>query len=75
MKLLQALEIANDCSLETVSEAILNVRLHSLNLFDYSDIKTELNELTEDSEAICASIGICDETLVADAIKMIKSQE
>nr|DAT57151.1 MAG TPA: hypothetical protein [Caudoviricetes sp.] len=45
MKIQQALEIANDCGLETVGEAILNIVIHAPNLFSYYDVDKELNEL------------------------------
>ncbi len=45
MKIQTALEVAKDCGLETVGEAIFNIKLHAVNLFSYSDIQKELAEL------------------------------
>lgn len=45
MKIQKALEIAYDCGLETVGEAICNIEIHALSLFSYTDIGKELNEL------------------------------
>ena len=45
MKLNEALAIGYDCGLETVGEAITNIEVHAMNLFVYSKIKDELNEL------------------------------
>ena len=45
MKIQTAIEIAKDCELETVGEAIFNIKLHAVNLFSYSDIQKELAEL------------------------------
>ena len=45
MKIQKALEIANDCDLETIGEAIYNIKIHAGNLFGYDDAKKELEEL------------------------------
>ena len=45
MKLKEALELADECGLSTVGEAILNVELHATSLFPYSKMNEELNEL------------------------------
>ena len=45
MKIQEALEIANDCGLETVGEALLNIQIHAISLFDISEINKEINEL------------------------------
>lgn len=45
MKLREALELADECGLSTVGEAVLNVEIHATSLFPYSRINEELNEL------------------------------
>ncbi len=50
MKLKEALEIGRDCGLDTVSEAILNIRFHAMNIFAYDEERLEYNELIEDFE-------------------------
>ncbi len=47
MKIQKALEIANECGLETVGEAIMNIEIHALSLFSVSDIEKEVNELKD----------------------------
>lgn len=47
MKIEKALEMAYICGLETVDEAIANVELHWSNIFDYSTMQMEMNELYE----------------------------
>ena len=42
MKIQTALEVAKDCGLETVGEAIYNVKIHAGSLFSYSDIQKEI---------------------------------
>ncbi len=48
MKFKEALEIGKDCGLDTVSEAILNIRMRAINIFDYGEEQSEYNELIED---------------------------
>lgn len=45
MKIQEALELAKTCELETVGEAILNVKMHANSLFAYSEMQKELEEL------------------------------
>lgn len=50
MKVKEACEIAEDCGLETIGEAILNIEIHSPSLFLYGEIDKELGELYEDAK-------------------------
>lgn len=50
MTVKQACEIAEECGLETIGEAILNIQIHASNLFSDDEINKELNELYEDAE-------------------------
>lgn len=58
MKLQQALEIARSCGLETVGEAILNIKMHSPSLFAYSELDAELAELDAEAEGIAPNTPI-----------------
>lgn len=53
MKFKEALEIAKDCDLETVGEAILNIKIHAGNLFDYGEEASEYKELCDDFKYYC----------------------
>lgn len=64
MKLNMALLIAKDCGLETVGEAILNIDMHSMNIFNYGEIGKELKELYEDFN----KSGLKNESLVNDCL-------
>lgn len=68
MTLIDCLEIAEDCMLETVGEAIFNVKLHAGNIFSYSEIDKELNELQDDFE----KSGLKEDTKVEEALAMLK---
>ena len=52
MKLINALEIGNECGLETVGESIYNIEIHAGNLFSYSEINKELAELQSEYNAL-----------------------
>lgn len=45
MKLIKALEIANECGLTTVNEALLNIDIHAMSIFKYDDIQKEVSEM------------------------------
>ena len=45
IKLINALEIGNDCGLTTIGEALLNMRLHAMNIFNYQEETEELTEM------------------------------
>ena len=45
MNLIDAVEIAKGCGLETIGEAIYNIRLHSGNIFNYGEEVSEYKEL------------------------------
>lgn len=45
MTLKDACEIAEDCGLETIGEAVDNIDIHCTSIFCYSDIPQELQEL------------------------------
>ena len=50
MKVKEACEIAEDCGLETIHEAIRNIQIHAGCLFSYKELDKELKELYEDVE-------------------------
>lgn len=50
MKVKEACEIADECGLETIGEAIFNIQLHAISLFSYDELNEELNELYEDAK-------------------------
>lgn len=47
MKIFEAIELANDCGLETLGEAVYNIEIHANQLFSYSDLWEELTELRQ----------------------------
>ena len=45
MTLKNACDIAESCGLDTVEEAVFNIKLHACQLFAYEKIEEELDEL------------------------------
>jgi hypothetical protein len=66
MKLIEALEIGNDQKLQTVGECINYIESNPLNLFEYTDIDKELEELDNDfySHRITRNMDIVDALFV-----------
>ncbi len=71
MKKQQALETAYICGLRTVGEAYDNVCLHAPNLFKYSEIEAQLNELADELDAS----GIEDSELVGELLGAERCRE
>lgn len=63
MKLKKACEYAEVCGLDTVGEAVLNIKLHAPSLFAYDDLTWELKELDKDAA------GIPSETPIGEILK------
>ncbi len=52
MTLTNACEIAEDCGLTTVGEAITNIEIHAPSFFDYDKLSDEIKELHNDAKNI-----------------------
>ena len=48
MKLQTAIDIAQDCELTTIGEALYNIRIHAGNIFVYGEEQDEWDELLDD---------------------------
>ena len=48
MLMKEACEIGVACGLETLGEAVLNIKIHHVNLFLNEEIQKEIGELEED---------------------------
>lgn len=51
MKLKTAIAIGRDCGLTTVAECVLNVEIHKLNIFSYTEMDNELKELRTEADS------------------------
>lgn len=51
MKLKDACDIGLDCGLETTGEAVMNIELHAISIFNYDQIPAEIAELRAEYSA------------------------
>jgi hypothetical protein len=70
LKLIDALEIGLDCGLTTVGEAIFNIRIHCINLFNYDEIEEEIKKLEKDVE----TYWVHKDDLISDWIKKLNNK-
>lgn len=75
MKLISAVELGNDMGLTTVGESIFNVRMHAIQIFNYSDIAKEISELFDDFAELQKTHGITNDTLTTDVLKMFPDSQ
>ena len=52
---IDAKKLGESCGLETDEECLANIEIHAMNLFEYSKIATELEELWKDYHDAVAS--------------------
>jgi hypothetical protein len=71
MKLLNAIEIAQSCGLETVGEAIYNIKIHLGNLFNYGEENKEYNELLDDYKYMSETYYFNEDGKVSDVFRKI----
>lgn len=55
-----AFEIAKDCGLETVGEALMNIGIHAISIFGYEEVNEEMTELHQDIK----NLGLSDDDLI-----------
>ena len=60
MKLREAVRIGRFCGLKTIPECIGNIELHWSNVFEYSKVNKEFNELYEEYDKYKAGDLIID---------------
>lgn len=65
MKLIKCLEIGRSCDLETVGEAMLNIDMHAISIFDYEKLTEELSEMHDEFN----SSGFTKDTLISSVLK------
>jgi hypothetical protein len=64
------LEIGQDCGLTTVGEAVFNIHIHCLSLFNYGEERKELNELEKEVE----TYWVHRDDLISDWIKKLNNK-
>lgn len=69
MKLVEALELAEECGLTTIREAVYNVVAHSVSLFEYENIDKEIAELIQEIE----KHGLNEEDKIQPILKKLRA--
>lgn len=65
MRLIKCLEIGKSCDLETVGEAMLNIDMHAISIFDYEKLTEELREMYDEFE----NSGFKKDTLISSVLE------
>jgi hypothetical protein len=72
MRLKSALEMGKDCGLSTICEAILNVEIHAISLFNYEKIDEELEEMYNDVHI--NNIDLNEDMSIDKALEVVGSE-
>lgn len=64
MKLKKAINIGKACGLNTINECFLNIEIHAINFFAYTNVDNELVELSLDITKIAKDYNITDEEVL-----------
>lgn len=73
MKLEDCLYIGRECGLSTVGEAVLNVMLHAVNIFSYSDINEQLEELYKDKDEVYSRSSFTDNSKITQVLEWVNN--
>lgn len=73
MTLKSCLEIGTACGLETVFEAIMNIDIHAINIFDYSKITEEINEIIKERDVLYSKTNFANDSRIIDVLKWLNS--
>ena len=65
MRLIEALNIAKACGLNTVGEAVMNINLHAVSLFPFEDLPLELEQLESEAKSFDK------DALISEAMKQL----
>ena len=68
MKLKLALDIGRDCGLSTVGEAMLNIDIHAISIFDYGKMAAELHELHDEWNSLKDNRNYNDESSIEQVL-------
>jgi len=71
MKLKEALEIGINCGFETARECIRNIYIHAPNLFLYSEINKELDELYSEAEDLVSKTNFTTDDAAKHILKWL----
>lgn len=75
MTLKMCLEIGRNCGLETMGEALYNIDLHAMNIFDYSKIVIELEHLKLQVDDLYSKTNFTKDSLVDKVLEWIDMKD
>lgn len=75
MKLIEALELGEECGLMTVGEALLNIDLHASSIFRYDEIRSGIESLWVEYYTRLKTRGFNLDSPVLEAIKVLRENE
>lgn len=63
------IQIAEDCGLTTLGEAVLNIDMHCMSIFSYDKINEELKELYSEYKSVVDNYGFDKDTTIEHYLK------
>lgn len=69
MHLMDAINIAKECGLNTIFEAICNADLYATNIFSYKDVDRELLQLHSEWNTAKKNSEFTDESSISDVLR------
>ena len=75
MTLKDCLEIGIECGLQTVSEAILNIEIHAISIFSYSELNKELEQLYIEKEELISKSKFSEDSESSEVLEWINNIE
>ena len=71
MTLKDCLEIGLDCGLDFIDEALLNINLHAINIFNYSDITEELESLNLQADNLYSTTNFTKDSTIKSVLNWL----
>lgn len=75
MTLKQCLEIGKECGLETIGESLFNIDLHAMNIFEYSKITEEINQLVSEANELYSKTGFTKDSKTIDILDWLNFED
>lgn len=75
MTLRDCLEIANNCGLETVGEALYNINLHAMMIFEYSKMNQELTQVYNEADDLYSKTNFTKYSLVDEVLEWMNIED
>lgn len=75
MTLKTCLEIGLDCGLETIGEAVYNIDLHAMSIFDYKTMNQEILHLYKEVEDLYNKTNFTKDSFVTDVLTWINMED